>query len=169
VNNGEVSQVDNTKEDSKYGRYVIQNPIDYGYRGYCKLLKKQTVQYNPEGFWGPNVWFRGNTDFNNDFTLMFIRVEEDMAMEVDSHVHDFDMYVFLIPLEPHNMEDLGCEVEMVYGSGEEQEVHVLTKTGCFFVPKGVVHGPFTFRNITKPILFVHTMRAETYYKTESFK
>ncbi len=60
------------------------------------------------------------------------------------HVHDFDMYVFLIPLEPRNMEDLGCEVEMVYGSGDEKEVHVLTKTGCFFVPKGVVHGPFTF-------------------------
>jgi hypothetical protein len=90
-------------------------------------------------------------------------------MEVDSHVHDFDMYVFLIPLEPRNMEDLGCIVEMVYGTGGQQETHVLTKTGCFFVPKGVVHGPFTFRNITKPILFIHTMRAETYYKTESFK
>lgn len=66
------------------------------------------------------------------------------------------------------MEDLGCEVEMVYGTGKGEEKHVLTKTGCFFVPKGVIHGPFTFRNMTKPILFVHTMRAETYDKTESF-
>ena len=31
------------------------------------------------------------------------------------------MYVWHVPLAPDNMEDLGCEVEMVYGTGPEDD------------------------------------------------
>jgi len=48
------------------------------------------------------------------------------------------------PLGSDSMEDLGCEAEPVFGSGEEAENRVLTKTGSFFVLEEIVHGPFTF-------------------------
>ncbi|MGD0915136.1 MAG: hypothetical protein ABSB22_01650 [Thermodesulfobacteriota bacterium] len=144
--------------DTKYSQYVIRKPIDYGDKIYYDI-----------GYYGPNVWYKGE-DYKNDFTMIFVRVEESMIMEEYSHVHDFDMYLWLLPLEPNNMEDLGCEVELVFGSGGEEEKHVLTKTGSFFVPKGIVHGPFTFRNVTKPVLLVHACTgAADYYKTEVFK
>jgi hypothetical protein len=102
---------------------------------------------------------------------MFIRVEHDLVMEDAPHEHDFDMYVWVVPLEQGNMEDLGCEVYMYYGSGEagdETEEKVLTKTGCFFVPKGVRHGPMGFRKVTRNVLFIHAMTAEDYYKTKTY-
>ena len=146
----------------KYEKLVIKNPVDYGEK-----------RYYPAGYWGPNVWYKGNVDFNGaKFTLMFIRVEHDMVMETVSHSHDFDMYVWHVPLEPDNMEDLGCEVEMVYGAGTEddpEEKYVITETGCFFVPAGTVHGPYTFRNVTKPLLFVHAMQQGDYYKSEIYE
>jgi hypothetical protein len=134
---------------TKYGQYVIRHPINY------------------KGDWGPEVWYKGESDYKTDFTLLFIQVNRDMVMEEYSHVHDFDMYVWLLPLDPKNMDDLGAEVSMDFG--KELERHVITQSSSIYVPKGVVHGPFIFKNVTKPILFVHTMMAPKYYKTETFK
>lgn len=145
-----------------YDKFVIQNPIDYGEK-----------RYYPEGYWGPNVWYKGDVDFGGKkFTLMFIRIEHDMVMEEDSHTHDFDMWVWHVPLEPDNMEDLGCEIEYSFGAGTEddpKETFTIRKTSCVYVPAGTVHGPHIFRNVTKPLLFVHAMIQGDYYKTEVFK
>jgi len=145
----------------KYEKYVIQNPVDYGEK-----------RYYPVGYWGPNVWFKGNVDFGGKpFTLTFIRVEHDMVMEEVAHNHDFDMWVWQLPLEHDNMEDLSCDVEMVFGSGTEddpKEAYTLAKTGCFYIPAGVVHGPYTFKNVKKPILFIHAMTEGDYHKSEVF-
>ena len=134
---------------TKYGQYVIQHPINY------------------EGEWGAEVWYTGEHDFKTNFTELFIRVTRDMVMEAYPHKHDFDMYVWVLPLDPENLDDLGAEVE--YCFGEEMEKHIVTTTTGFYVPKGLIHGPFIFRNVTKPILFVHSMMAPNYYKTEEYK
>ena len=146
---------------AKYDKFVIQNPIDYGTRRYFDVDCKEA-----------NVWYKGDVDFNGaKFTMVFVRVESDLVMEETSHAHDFDMYVWHVPLSPDNMEDLGCEVEMVFGAGTAEdpaEKYTLAKTGCFFVPAGTVHGPYTFRNVTKPLLFIHAMQQGDYYKSEVF-
>ncbi len=142
---------------SKYSQYLIQNPIDYGERRY----------YAP-GYYGPNVWYKGE-DYNTDFTMCFVRVEESMIMEEESHTHDFDMYLWLLPADPKDMENLGCEVEYTLGSGEEAETFVVDKTCSFYIPKGIEHGPFTFKNVTKPLYLVHATMAgdyKTWRKTE---
>lgn len=145
----------------KYDKLIIENPIDYGEK-----------RYYPVGYWGPNVWYKGDVDFGgNKFTLMFIRVEHDMAMEEDSHTHDFDMWVWHMPLDPSNIEELGGETVYHFGSGEEGdpvETYVINKPSCVFVPAGTRHGPHIFRNIKKPMLFVHAMIQDDYYKTEVF-
>lgn len=134
---------------TKYGQYVIQNPINY------------------DAPYGADVSYTGEKDFKNNFTEIFVRITRDMVMEEYAHTHDFDMYVWVLPLDPDNMDDLGAEVEMTFG--EEAEKHIVTKTACFYVPKGLIHAPFIFRNVTKPILFIHSMMAPNYYKSEIFK
>ena len=144
---------------SKYEKFVIQNPIDYGEK-----------RYTDYPIYEANVWYKGDVDFGGSkFSLVLVRVDHDFVMEEASHTHDFDMYVWHVPLDPDNFEDLQGEVEMVFGSGTEDdpaETHVLTKTSCFYVPAGTWHGPYTFRNIKKPMLFIHAMQQGEYYKSE---
>ena len=135
---------------SKYNKYFLQNPIDYGENRYYEA-----------GYYGPNVWYKG-ADYNTNFTMCFVRVEESMVMEEDSHTHDFDMYIWFLPADPRDMEDLGCEIEYFIGSGEEQERFIVTKTSSFYCPKGIFHGPLTFKNVTKPVYLVHATMAEDY-------
>jgi len=146
---------------SKYEKYVIRNPVDHGDCLYTETPINEA-----------NVWYKGSVDFGGaKFSLVMVRVDHDFVMEEFSHTHDFDMYVWHVPLDPDNIEDLHGEVEMCYGTGAEDdpvEKHVLTKTGCFFVPAGVPHGPYTFRNVTKPMLFIHALQQGMYYKTEVF-
>ena len=135
---------------SKYSKYLIQNPIDYG-----------EMRYYDQGYYGPNVWYKG-AEYNSNFTMCIVRTEWDQVMEESAHTHDFDMYLWLLPVDPNDMENLGCEVEYCFGEGDEQEIFVLTKTCSIFCPKGVVHGPLTFRNMTKPVYLVHGTVAQDY-------
>ena len=143
----------------KYEKYVINNPVDYGGKTYTDYAINEA-----------NVWYKGDVDFGGSkFTQCMVRVDHDFVMEPAAHTHDFDMWVWHVPLDPDNFEDLGGEVEMVYGSGTEDdpiEKYTVTKTSCFFVPAGTVHGPYTFRNIKKPMLFIHAMQQGEYYKSE---
>ena len=142
---------------SKYEKFVVQNPVDHG-----------EMRYTENPVYDANVWYMGNADFGGaPFSQVFVRIDRDFVMEEASHTHDFDMWVWHIPLDPDNIEDLGGEVEMVYGAGTEDdpiEKYTVTKNSCFYVPAGTVHGPYTFRNVTKPMLFIHTMTSEGYYK-----
>ena len=144
---------------AKYDKYVINNPVDYGDK-----------RYTDYPIYEANVWYRGGVDFSGSkFSMCMVRVDHDFVMEEASHTHDFDMYVWHVPLDPDNIEDLEGEVEMVFGAGTEDdpaEVYTVTKTSCFFVPAGTVHGPYTFRNVRKPMLFIHAMQQSEYYKSE---
>jgi len=146
---------------AKYDKYVIQNPVDCG-----------GTRYTGHPIREANVWYLGDVDFNGSkFSLVLVRIDHDFVMEEAPHTHDFDMYVWHVPLDPDNIEDLDGEVEMVYGSGTEDdpfEKYTVNKTSCFFVPAGTVHGPYTFRNVKKPMLFIHAMQQGNYYKSEVF-
>src|SRR4030043_411680 len=98
---------------TKYGQYVIQHPINY------------------KGDWGAEVWYTGENDYKSNFTELFIRVTRDMVVEEYSHAHDFDMYVWVLPLDPNNLDDLGAEVEIGfrYGIGKTH-CHLHAKFLC---------------------------------------
>ncbi len=65
---------------------------------------------------------------------------------IGAHVHAFDELVFHIGTDPDNQEDLGGEVEFIVGD----ETLLLTTTCCVFVPKGVKHGPITWKKFVRP-------------------
>ncbi|MCJ7605277.1 MAG: hypothetical protein MUO19_04490 [Dehalococcoidales bacterium] len=68
------------------------------------------------------------------------------ARHIYEHVHDFDEIVIHMGADPDNQEDLGGEVEFVI---DGQPVTINT-TSAVFIPKGVSHGPITWKKFVKP-------------------
>ncbi len=64
------------------------------------------------------------------------------------HVHDYDEVVLHIGTDPNDQEDLGAEIEFVI----DGRPCTITKTSCVFVPKGVRHGPLTWKRFSRPHL-----------------
>ena len=62
------------------------------------------------------------------------------------HTHDFDEIVLHIGTDPQNPEYLGGKIEFVVGG----EKIVIDKTSALFIPRGVEHGPLTWKSVEKP-------------------
>jgi hypothetical protein len=62
------------------------------------------------------------------------------------HTHDYDEVVLHIGSDLNNPEDLGAEIEFVVGG----EPLIIDKTSALFVPKGVKHGPLTWKRVDRP-------------------
>ena len=64
-----------------------------------------------------------------------------------THSHDnYDEIVLHIGADPQNHEYLGAEIEFVV----DNEALTIDKTAALFVPKGVKHGPLTWKKVEKP-------------------
>lgn len=72
----------------------------------------------------------------------------DPNPHIFEHTHDYDEIVMHIGCDPNDQEDLGAEIEFILDG------HALTidKTSSVFVPKGMKHGPLTWKRFTKPHL-----------------
>jgi hypothetical protein len=66
-----------------------------------------------------------------------------------AHNHDFDEIIGFFGSYNGDAHDLGGEVEIWL----EDEQYILTKSAVIFCPKGLSHGPISFRKIKTPILF----------------
>jgi hypothetical protein len=135
---------------SKYSKYFFENKVDYGQGTYYDV-----------GYYGPNVWWKGEK-YGTKFTNLVLRFEEDMAMEEDTHTHDFDMYLFFVPADPNDMENLGCTIEFSYGEQGEQETYISDKICSFYVPAHMPHGPLLIKNLKKPCYLIHSTMAGNY-------
>jgi len=65
---------------------------------------------------------------------------------IHKHDHDYDEIVLHIGNDPDNPEYLGAEIEFVVGG----EKIVIDKTSALFIPRGVEHGPLTWKKVEKP-------------------
>ena len=71
----------------------------------------------------------------------------DPNPHIFEHSHDeHDEIVLHIGSDPHNPEDLGAEIEYVVGG----ETLVINKTSAILIPKGVKHGPLTWKSFKRP-------------------
>lgn len=68
---------------------------------------------------------------------------------MDANTQPYDRYFGFYAHNYENIRDLCAEME-VYIGGEK---HVVKRSGCIFIPANLEVGPWTFRNITKPIFF----------------
>jgi hypothetical protein len=72
----------------------------------------------------------------------------DPNPHIYEHVHDYDEIVIHIGTDPENQEELGGEIEFIV----EGQPLKINKTSAVYVPKGIKHGPLTWKNYQKPHL-----------------
>jgi hypothetical protein len=65
---------------------------------------------------------------------------------IHDHVHNYNEIVLHLGADPANPEYLGGEIEFIVGG----EKIVIDKTSALFIPKGVKHGPLTWKKVEKP-------------------
>jgi len=69
------------------------------------------------------------------------------------HVHDYDEIVIHLGTDPNDPEDLGGEIEFML----DGQPLTINKSSSIFVPKGMKHGPLTWKRFTKPHLELTVM------------
>jgi hypothetical protein len=72
----------------------------------------------------------------------------DPNPHIHEHVHDYDEIVIHLGTDPKNQEDLGGEIEFMV-DGQPLKID---KTSAVYVPRGVKHGPLTWKSYTRPHL-----------------
>jgi len=72
----------------------------------------------------------------------------DPNPHIHEHAHDYDEIVIHLGTDPENQEELGGEIEFMVG-GQPLKIN---KTSAVFVPKGVKHGPLTWKKYSRPHL-----------------
>lgn len=72
----------------------------------------------------------------------------DPNPHIEEHVHDYDEIVIHLGTDPDNQEELGGEIEFMVGG----QPLIINKTSAVYVPKGVPHGPLTWKKYEKPHL-----------------
>ena len=70
----------------------------------------------------------------------------DPNPHIEEHVHDYDEIVLHFGTDPNDQEDLGAEIEFVV----DGVPHLISKSSSAFVPRGVKHGPLTWKRFSKP-------------------
>jgi hypothetical protein len=73
----------------------------------------------------------------------------DPNPHIPKHTHaNSDEFILHIGSDYKNPEDLGGEIELVV----EGEPIKINKTSAIYIPKGVVHGPLTWKGVSRPHL-----------------
>jgi hypothetical protein len=67
---------------------------------------------------------------------------------IGEHTHDYDQIALHIGTDPKNPEDLGAEFEMVI----DGEPVTINKTHSLYLPKGLKHGPVTWKRVDRPVI-----------------
>ena len=71
-----------------------------------------------------------------------------MFWGIHDHTHDYNEIVLHVGTDPDNPEELGAEIEFTVG-GQKLTIN---RTSALFIPKGVEHGPLTWKKVDKPHL-----------------
>ena len=128
--------------DTKYGKYIItdlkkkfDSPYETKFRPEEQteilLLDGDVLQ---GAFVVEAVWF---------WPERVNRTEDDVV----SHAHDYDEVLALFGTNMDDPHDLGGECE----AWLDDEKHIITKSCFIFIPKGLMHGPFKFTKMERPV------------------
>ena len=97
----------------------------------------------------PTVVFHGEDCGGANFSFRWSYMNEPFQMIKEPHEHDFDQMIGFLGGNPQNIADFRAEVEF-FLDGEK----LIIKQPTFIrIPKGMPHGPLTFKKIDLPIMF----------------
>jgi len=130
--------------ESKYEKYLVRKPLlEMGPASPRRRRTFRTV---------PGLTYMSNDLVPGSNTYIEMGWIWDMP-EPNPHIfehsnEDYDEIVLHIGNDPNNPEDLGAEIEFCVGG----EPLVFDTTTALFVPKGLKHGPLTWKRVSRPHL-----------------
>lgn len=117
------------------------------------LVNKPRYEVGPEKVTGrqnPTMTFMSNDLVPGSNTYIEIGWIYEMPKpnpHILEHDHEkYDEIVLHIGTDPEKPEELGGKIEFVVGG----ETIVIDKTSALFIPRGVKHGPLTWKSVEKP-------------------
>jgi mannose-6-phosphate isomerase-like protein (cupin superfamily) len=135
--------------ETKYGQYVIEAPTFVDDR---QSKHQQKVTFRDNKPWSD--W----RDIN--FSVNYRCITEPIIMAMEPHEHDHEQFLFFLGGNPEDVKDLGAEIEVTLG--EEEEKHIVKTASIVRIPKGLRHGPFNFKRVDKPIVFMNVTLSPEY-------
>jgi len=72
----------------------------------------------------------------------------DPNPHIGEHTHDYDEIIVHFGVDPKTPEDLGGEIEICI----DGQPFLIKSTSAIYVPKGIKHGPLTWKKFEKPHL-----------------
>jgi len=136
---------------SDYGKYIIRKPI---YEETGPRIKN--CQSPPMTFIS-NKLIPGA---DNYVQLGWIYGVPEPNTYINEHAHNFDQIIIYWGGNAKTPQDLGAEIEFVVGG----EPLIIDKTSALFIPKGVKHGPLTWKKFTRPHMQMAIMIGTGSYK-----
>ncbi len=132
---------------------------------FCTRLKEKPLT---DTILSPTISFRGNSDLPGaGINLGFRYYVKPYKMELQSHHHDVDEYLFFLGAQlPDLMANFDAEIEIFLGP--EYERHMITKPCILYIPRGFEHNPMDIKRVGKPLLFIPLLLApyfNGYYQT----
>jgi hypothetical protein len=105
-------------------------------------------------------------DYGNlGFHMAWKCIQKPYVDEEEPHYHDFNQFLAFLGGDPHNMLDLGGEVEMTLSvDGKNLEKHVFTQYTTVFIPAGLYHCPLVFTKVERPFIFYNFALTSHYKK-----
>ena len=147
---------------SKYSKYVIQGkgvPFRTPERE-GKILHELVAgeeEYPDSSNWiYAGLVYQAGTGFAfGDSFEMTMPDGEFRTWKSNPHTHEdaAETFIFL-GTDPNKPGDLGAEVEIWLGAGEEAEKFTITKSASVFIPPNLAHGPVWVKNLNRPFTFL---------------
>ena len=132
---------------------------------FCTRMKEKPLT---DTILSPTISFRGNSDLPGaGINLGFRYYVKPFKMELQSHHHDVDEYLFFLGAQlPDLTANFDAEIEIFLGP--EYERHIITKPCILYIPRGFEHNPMDIKRVGKPLLFMPLLLApyfNGYYQT----
>ena len=119
---------------------------------YAHLVKPLKVQKGPAGLYSePRIWMEGKDmeGFNASFSFGYVKKTGVCHPLEGALVHPYDECLVFAGTDNSNILYLGAEVSIQLG--EEGEEHIFNEPSVVLIPKGMPHGPVTYRRVDRPI------------------
>jgi hypothetical protein len=122
--------------EPNYEKYLVRKPV-YELGGGVKGRQSPVMTYMSNKLVpGCNMYIE----------LGWIYTLPEPNPHILEHTHDYDEIVLHIGGDPDNSQDLGGEIEYYVGG----QTLTFDTTTALYIPKGVKHGPITWKKFTKP-------------------
>lgn len=143
----EAGKAEEKTVEGPYSKYLV--PIYTVESDYPPRAQRGILDLGPIFGEGVDIGFRYTYIYGEPFTFEA------------PHSHDYDqLLIFLGPSE--NIRDFDAEIEIALG--EKGERYPITSNTLVYVPRGLIHTPFYFKRLSKPVMFINMFFGSTYHR-----